>query len=280
MRRVAISRVHPCPFQPRKDFTEDALRELSDSIREQGIVQPLVVRPRTGGADGFELIAGERRLRAAQMVGLTEVPIVVREATDTQVLELALIENLQRENLNALEEAQGYQQLIDQFNLRQEDVATRVGKGRVAVANALRLLKLPPEVQGYLRHGQLTVGHAKVLLSLPPGEDQRLAAQRVIKEGLNVRQTEDLAARWTTTTTTTTTTTSGTHAGGGAGASAGRGPEATQDVHVTALQNKLQERLATKVNLRYRKGKGSVEIRFYSDDELDRILEALGISPD
>src|SRR5436305_6581460 len=140
VQRVALDRIRPCPFQPRKDFTPDTLRELADSIREQGIVQPLIVRDR---GDYFELIAGERRWRAAQLLSLAEVPIIVREADDRAVLELALIENLQRENLNAIEEANGYEQLIGQFGLKQEEVAIKVGKSRAAVANALRLLKLP-----------------------------------------------------------------------------------------------------------------------------------------
>src|SRR5881396_3063996 len=144
VQRVPLDRIRPCPFQPRKDFSPEALRELADSIREQGIVQPLVVRDK---GTHFELIAGERRWRAAQLVGLTEVPVIVREADDRAVLELALIENLQRENLNPLEEALGYSQLINQFQLSQEQAATKVGKSRAAVTNALRLLKLPAEVQ-------------------------------------------------------------------------------------------------------------------------------------
>src|SRR5437867_14031 len=169
--RVPLERIRPCPLQPRKDFSPEALRELADSIKEQGIVQPLIVRERQ---DHFELIAGERRWRAAQLIGLTEVPAIVRNVDDHSVLELALIENLQRENLNPLEEAFGYAQLIEQFQLRQEDVATKVGKSRVAVTNSLRLLKLSPEVQAHLREGRLSVGHAKVILGLTTAADQRL----------------------------------------------------------------------------------------------------------
>ncbi|MBC8003758.1 MAG: ParB/RepB/Spo0J family partition protein, partial [Opitutaceae bacterium] len=189
---VAIHQVHPCPFQPRKDFSEDALRDLAASIKEQGIVQPLIVRARDGG---FELIAGERRWRAAQMAGLVEVPVIVRIADDKSVLELALIENLQRENLNPLEEALGFSQLIEQFKLTQEEAATKVGKSRAVVANALRLLKLAPDVQIYVRDGRLSVGHAKVILGLPRDDEQILAATTVIKDSLNVRQTEELVAR-------------------------------------------------------------------------------------
>jgi ParB family transcriptional regulator, chromosome partitioning protein len=265
VQRIPLSRVRPCPFQPRKDFTEDSLRELADSIREQGIVQPLLVRTR---GDSFELIAGERRWRAAQIAGLTEVPVIVREADDREVLELALIENLQRENLNPLEEALGYSQLISQFHLTQEEAAVKVGKSRAVVANALRLLKLPAEVQDYLRKSLLSVGHAKVILGLNLPQEQALAAQRVLKDGLNVRQTEELVAQWQARSPLNPAAVSG------------KKTAFTRDTHVTDLENRLTERLGTKVSLRYRQGKGSVEIRFFSDDELERVLELLGISPE
>lgn len=265
--RVALRRIRPCPFQPRKDFSPESLHELAESIREQGIVQPLIVRARD---DGYELIAGERRWRAAQMIGLTEVPVIIRAADDTQALELALIENLQRDNLNPLEEAQGYQQLIDQFHLRQEDVATRVGKSRVAVANALRLLRLPADLQGYLRNGQLSVGHAKVLLSLTSAEEQTLAAERVVKEGLNVRQTEALVARLQHRPPRSP----------GPGTTAQTITERERDVHVAALETRLEERLGTRVSLKYRGGKGSIEIRYYTDADLERVLHLLGINPE
>src|ERR1051325_6178076 len=190
--RVPLERVKPSPLQPRKEFTPEALQELAASIKEQGIVQPLIVRDRQ---THYELIAGERRWRAAQLLNLAEIPVIVREADDRSVLELALSENLQRENLNPTEEAVGYAQLVEQFQLRQEDVATKVGKSRVAVANALRLLKLAPEVQAYVRNGRVSVGHAKVILGLNLGEQQKLAAERVIKGGLTVRQTEELVTR-------------------------------------------------------------------------------------
>jgi ParB family chromosome partitioning protein len=177
VQRVSLDRIRPCPFQPRKDFSPEALRELADSIREQGIVQPLIVRER---GNHLELIAGERRWRAAGLIGLKEVPIIVREADDRAVLELALIENLQRENLNPIEEAQGYAQLIGQFQLTQEEAAAKVGKSRTVVANALRLLKLPTVLQSYLREGRISVGHAKVILGLITEKQQQLAAERVI----------------------------------------------------------------------------------------------------
>lgn len=264
VQRVALNRLRPSPFQPRKDFTDEALRELADSIKEQGVVQPLIVRARP---DHLELIAGERRWRAAQLAGLAEVPVIVREASDTEALELALIENLQRENLNPIEEALGYRQLIEQFHLRQEDAAQKVGKSRVAVANALRLLKLADELQTFVRNGLLSVGHAKVILSLPGAADQKLAAERAIKDGLNVRQTEDLVARMAAGTGVTPAARTG-----------GLRTAAPRDVHVAALESRLQEKLGTKVTLRYRHGRGALEVKFFNDEELERIMELLGVS--
>lgn len=264
VQRVALDRVVPCPFQPRKDFSPETLRELADSIKEQGIVQPLIVRERNGH---LELIAGERRWRAAQLLGLAEVPVILRQADDRAVLELALIENLQRENLNPVEEAQGYAQLIEHFQLTQEEVATKVGKSRTVVANALRLLKLTVEIQGYLRDGRLSVGHAKVILGLAGEKHQRHAAQRVLRDGLNVRQTEALVSHLQARESAST-------------AKASPLPSATRDPHLANLENKLRERLGTKVQLRYAQGKGALEVAFFSDAELERILQILGVHAD
>jgi ParB family chromosome partitioning protein len=261
VQRVALDRIRPCPFQPRKDFSPETLRELADSIKEQGIVQPLIVRERNSY---LELIAGERRWRAAQLVGLAEVPVILREADDRAVLELALIENLQRENLNPIEEAQGYAQLIEQFQLKQEEVAAKVGKSRAVVANALRLLKLPATIQTSIRESRLSVGHAKVILGLTTETHQRVAFERVLKEGLNVRQTEALVARLQARE---------------AGAPK-PGPITPQnrDTHVADLENQLRERLGTKVHLRYAHGRGALEVAFFSDAELERILNILGVT--
>lgn len=263
VQRVAVSRVRPCAFQPRKDFTPESLQELADSIKEQGIVQPLIVRPM--GAN-FELIAGERRWRAAQMLGLAEVPVIVREADDRAVLELALIENLQRENLNAIEEAQGYAQLIGQFQLTQEEAAAKVGRSRVVVANALRLLKLAPELQAYVRDGRLSVGHAKVILGLSTPEEQKLAVERVLQKTLNVRQTEELVSFLQNK--------------GVEQSPKKNGAAPYQDAHINSLRDKLQERFGTKVTLRYQKGKGAVEIKFFNDHDLERILTVAGLPPE
>lgn len=257
--RVPLHRIRPCSLQPRKKFSPEALQELADSIKEQGIVQPLIVRERNGH---FELIAGERRWRAAQLLNLAEVPIIVRQADDRAVLELALIENLQRENLNPIEEAHGYSQLIEQFQLKQEEVAARVGKSRTVVANSLRLLKLAPAIQEAIRDAFLSVGHAKVILGLVGEKQQKLAADRVIKEGLNVRQTEALVTRLQARAE---------------GKAAAPGAPLVHDANVTDVENKLRERLGTKVRLKYNQGKGSIEISFFNDEDLERVLSIIGV---
>jgi ParB family transcriptional regulator, chromosome partitioning protein len=265
VQRVPLDRIRPCPLQPRKDFSAEALRELADSIREQGIVQPLIVRERGGQ---YELIAGERRWRAAQLLQLAEVPVIVRQADDRAVLELALIENLQRENLNAIEEAHGYEQLAGQFQLTQEEIALKVGKSRAVVANAMRLLKLPQAIQNFIREGRLSVGHAKVILGISDEKKLKLVAERIIKEGLNVRQTEGLVAKLQSR----------------GSPKSGLKPESLaapgSDPHVADLEDRLREKFGTRVQLRYAQGKGALEISFFSDDELERILQILGVTSD
>jgi len=259
--RVAINAIQPCASQPRKDFDRNALEELAVSITSNGIIQPLVVRPIDGGK--YELIAGERRWRAARIAGLDTVLVIVREATDAVALEMALVENLQREDLNPIEEALGYSLLIDAFQMTQEDTARRVGKSRTAVANSLRLLKLPEEVQVQIRQGQLGVGHAKVILSLEDAKHQAQAAEQVIKKNLSVRETEGLTA-------------SLQEAASLKGKKKG-GKNTAREVHVTSLENRLKEALGTKVSLTYRNGKGSLNIRYYSDEDLERILKLLDV---
>ncbi len=262
--RVALDRIRPCAFQPRRRFAPEELQELADSIREQGVLQPLIVR---AAGEGFELIAGERRWRASRLAELREVPVLIREATDLEVIELALIENLQREDLNPIEEAEGYRQLADKFDLRQEDIATRVGKSRVSIANALRLLKLPENPRSYVQNGQLSVGHAKVILGLDSPEHHTIAADRVIRQSLNVRQTEDLVARLRGSISKPDR--------------AEKSPRSNiADPNVEALESKLQERLGTRVRLKYQGGKGTLEVRFFSDEDLERVLEVMGVGSD
>lgn len=265
VQRVPLNRIRPSALQPRKEFAPDALRELADSIREQGIVQPLIVRERGGF---FELIAGERRWRAAQLLNLPEVPVITREADDRSVLELALIENLQRENLNPLEEAVGYSQLAEQFQLTQEEIAIKVGKSRAAVANATRLLKLPASVQALLRDNRISVGHAKVILGLSDPSHQTLAAERVVKDGLNVRQAEGLVAKLQARVQKPSL-----HAPRPA-------PIVPVDSNLARLEEKLREKFGTKVHLKYAHGKGALEISFFSDDDLQRVLEILDVTSD
>jgi ParB family transcriptional regulator, chromosome partitioning protein len=266
VQRIAVTQIVPCPFQPRKDFTEESIKELADSIRQQGILQPLIVRSRDGK---YELIAGERRWRAAQIAGLAELPVLVREADDRKVLELALIENLQRENLNPIEEALGYGKLIKDFSLTQEEAAVRVGKNRATVANLLRLLQLHPDIQKYVRSGLLSFGHARAILGITQADSQKQLAEEVIRDGLSVRETEQLV------TQRNQQVVSAAHNG-----NLGTKPSQTPDVHIAALQTRLQERFGTKVLLRYRKGKGAVEIRFFNDADLERVLEVAGVKMD
>jgi len=265
VQRVALDRIRPSALQPRKEFAAEALQELADSIREQGIVQPLIVRERGGF---FELIAGERRFRAAQLLKLPEVPVIARAADDRAVLELALIENLQRENLNPLEEALGYAKLAEQFQLTQEEIAVKVGKSRAAVANATRLLKLPASVQGFLRDNRLSVGHAKVLLGLTEAAQQTLAAERVVKEALNVRQTEGLVAKLQSRSPRL------------ASHPAPSATPAPADSNIARLEEKIRDKFGAKVRLKYALGKGALEIVFFSDAELQRVLEILGVNAD
>jgi len=261
---VPVGEILPGAMQPRNGMDDDTLNELAESIRENGIMQALVVRPREGG---YELIAGERRWRAAQMAGLATVPIVIRDVDDRTALELALVENLQRENLDPIEEAKGYAQLMDQFDLTQEEIATKVGKNRATVANTLRLIKLPAEIQAYVRDGLFSSGHAKAILGLKNAKDQIAAAKRVIKKELSVRQAEELVAAL------------GQAAPDKTKRGSARKRSAT-DAHILDLESKLRERLGTKVSLRYRKGKGSVDIKFFNDEDLQRILDAFGIRVD
>ena len=235
---------------------EDTLAELAQSIKEQGVLQPIIVTQREGK---YQLICGERRLRASRLAGLEKIPAIVKEAAGEKVLEMALVENLQREDLNALEEAQAYAKLVGGRGLTQEDLASRVGKSRSAVANALRLLSLPREVQDLIVNRVITGGHAKAIVPLPSPEHQRVLAQRVVKENLSVRQTEEIAQNMLT---------------GKRRAKRLR----RLDPYVQDLERKLEHKLATQVRLFHGKNNhGRIEVRYFSLDDLDRILQTLGV---
>jgi len=259
--QVSLSSIVPSPLQPRKDFAPDALQELVDSIRQHGIIQPLIVRPMNGR---HELIAGERRWRAAQEVGLTQVPVIIRTATDLEVLELSLIENLQRTDLNPIEEAQGYARLAGEFGMRQEDIAANVGRSRAAVANSMRLLDLHPQIQIWITQDLLSVGHAKVLLALKAPEEQLLVAETVLRRSATVRATERLVAR---------------QLGIGRGRRKRRAGELTvTSAALEDLQNRLQQHLGTHVTIHHGEKRGRIEIEYYGNDDLQRVLVALGLT--
>jgi ParB family chromosome partitioning protein len=259
-REVPIDAVVPNPEQPRRHFDAEALNALADSIRHHGILQPLVVRPMGDAADAYELIAGERRLRAARLAGLTTVPVVFREADLARTrLELALIENVQREQLSALEEAEAYRQLIDVHGLTQDEVATQVGRSRPAVANALRLLALPDAVKAQLASGELSAGHARAVLAVPGSDEQEAFAREIVAERLPKSEAERRAA-----------------ARRGAPPAARGGRPATRiDPNWRALADELTRGLGTRVKLVPRGKGGVLEIEFYSLDELDGLVARL-----
>jgi ParB family chromosome partitioning protein len=251
---ISVARVLPNPHQPRQAISEESLADLAASIREHGVIQPLVV---TQVGDDYQLIAGERRWRAAQLAGLTTVPAIIKEITSQQMLELALVENIQRADLNPLEEASAYRQLMDEFGLTQEEVAERVGKSRTAVANTVRLLRLPEDVKEALAADRISEGHARALLSLPTARLQRQALATIEKRGLNVRQAEALVRQMQAEPEEPASKSE---------------PLSPQDRDV---MEKFQSRLGTKVNLVRGKRGGRVVIHFYSEEELQAIYEAI-----
>jgi len=251
LQQCGIEEVQPNPFQPRKTFSDEQLQELVDSIREKGILQPLLVRRKS---DGYELIAGERRWRAAQRAGLREIPILVRDVSDSEMLELSLIENIQRENLNPIEEAEAYKRLVEQFHFTQEEISKKVGKDRTTIANTVRLLRLPPEIKLSLAEGKITMGHARAFLSLDGVDKQKLLWKRLLAGGLSVRQTESLVKRLRTRSSPT---------------------PRRSNPEWSALVEELQRALGTKVRIVGKRKRGKIEIDFFSPDELDRIIELL-----
>ncbi|WP_397546925.1 ParB/RepB/Spo0J family partition protein [Rhodothermus marinus] len=260
---IDIDRIRPNPYQPRKDFDEEALDELARSIAQLGIIQPITVRAL--GNNEFEVISGERRLRAARRAGLKRVPAYVREADTEEMLEMALVENVQREELNPIEVALGYQRLIEECGLTQEQVAEKVGKNRATVANFLRLLKLPPRIQASLRDGTITAGHARALIGLPEAVQLRLL-QEIETKQLSVREVEERVRAWHRRQERKT-------AGEAATASAEPDPETLQ---IRDYEDQLRRRLGTQVRIRHRSGRGGrIEIAYFSDEELERLLSLL-----
>lgn len=262
---VPVARIRPAPWQPRRRFDAAALAELVESVRARGVLQPLWVRP---VADGYELIAGERRLRAAVEAGLVEVPVRVMAVDDRGAMELALIENLQREDLDPLEEAEGYRQLVEQHGLTQDEIAQRVGRARATIANALRLLTLPTPVRELIEKRELSAGHAKALLGLTIAEEQIALARRAAREGLSVREVERLVAR-------------------ASRPKRARRPAASDvpEAVLRDLTERLQRKLGVAVRLKPsraladgRRVRGEITIEFYSADDLDRLMVLLGVS--
>lgn len=251
---VKISQVEPNKNQPRKNFNEDALQELADSIKQFGIIQPLVVQKKD---KYYEIIAGERRWRAARIAGLKEVPVIIKDYSDQQVMEIALIENIQREDLNPIEEAQAYKRLIDEYNLKQDEVATKVSKSRAAVTNSMRLLKLSEKVQEMLVEEMISSGHARALLAIDDEESQYELAMKIMDEQLSVREVESLIKKLKNPKKETK-------------------KEVINKVIYEELENKIKNSIGTKVKLTPKaNGKGKIEIEYYSTDELERITDIL-----
>lgn len=250
---LSINEIRPNALQPRKDFDDETITELTASIKEKGILQPIVVRQAAGG---YEIIAGERRWRAAQRAGVVKVPVVVKDASDMEALELALIENLQREDLNPIEEASGYQHLIEVYGLTHEEVSLRIGKDRSTVTNQLRLLRLSDEAKRALIEGEITAGHARALLGLESLSDANVVLHAIRKKKLSVRMTETLIRNMTRERKTAV-------------------KPVSSDPYLERLADDIKGFLSTQVRIIYNKGKGRIEIDYYSDDELERLVSAL-----
>lgn len=253
---LKVSQIIPSRFQPRLNFSEAKIEELARSIQEKGVIQPILVR---ASGDQFELIAGERRLRAVKHLGLEEIPAIIRRIADADVLETALIENIQREELNPIEEARAYRRLSDEFGQTQDTIAKRVGKDKSSVSNLLRILNLPNEVQEHLSNNLITFGHARALLSLLEPKRQTAFCEAIIKKGLSVRQTEFLVSPKLRTKSK---------------------KKAEKDGDIKALELKLEHALGTRVRVLHGKKRGKIEIEYYSLDDLDRVLKLLNVKSD
>ena len=252
-----IEEIRPNRSQPRKHFDDSKLQELADSIKGKGILEPLLVRKAT---DGYELIIGERRWRAAQKAGLREVPVLVKEMDERDVLEASLIENVQRDDLNPLEEAGAYKRLVEEFGISQEELGTRLGKDRTTITNTLRLLKLPPEVKDHLLQNRISSGHARAILSLEMKERQKELCNLIVQKGLSVREAEALAKQWSKKTKRVTTP----QKGGG-----------DLETQLKTLEDSLRQRLGTKVKIIAKGRRGKLEVEYYSFEDLERIVETI-----
>lgn len=259
--QIPIGDIIPSPLQPRKHFAEGSLDELKQSIAELGIIQPLIIRKVNGT---MELIAGERRWRASQMLGLDTVPVIERPSTDQEVLEMALIENLQRQDLNAIEEAAGYVRLAKDFNLKQEVIAKRVGKSRASVANSMRLLDLQEPIQRHVADGYLTVGHAKAILGVKAPKEQLAVADQILRRNMTVRAAEKFVQDYNKSGQKKST----------------EKTAKVVDPHITEVQNRLRDHFATHTVVHHTEKKGKIEIEYYGNDDLGRILNLLGVDLD
>lgn len=256
---ILLSEIETNPFQPRQHFDQEALKELSESIKVHGIIQPITVRKFSNNQ--YQLISGERRFQASKLAGLTKIPAYVRTADDQQMLEMALIENIQRENLNPIEISLSYQRLISECNLKQEELGDRVGKSRSTVTNYLRLLKLPPDIQIAMRDNKLTMGHARAIINVENPDSQLYIFKKTLAEDLSVRKVEELARELTSNTKETSTTTA----------------PSTQPKEVTQLQTRLSSHFGTKVSVKSDGKKGDIRIPFLSIEDLNRILDILKV---
>ncbi len=254
VKEIPINELRPNPYQPRKNFSPEAIEELSESIKTFGVLQPLIVRQ---SIKGYEIVVGERRYRASLNAGLKTVPAVVKDLTERKMMEIALIENLQRENLNPIEEALAYQKLMKETDVTQEELSKRLGKSRPHLANFLRLLQLPAEVQEYISEGKLSMGHGRAILGLKKKEGRKSLAERVLKEKLNVRQLENLITQLNQNVSRETKKVD------------------KPDPYLKEKENNLRERFGTSVSIKRSKKKGKIEIEFFSEEDLDRILEVL-----
>ena len=251
---VALGKIIPNPWQPRQSMVQDELESLAASIREHGVIQPLIISPHPEEPEIYILIAGERRLRASEIAGLKEVPVIIRETSEQEKLELALIENVQRENLAPLETARAYLQLNQEFNLSHDEIATRVGKSRVSITNTLRLLKLPPSVQNALSEEKISEGHARALLALLSPQAQTAALQTILSQGLSVRQTEELVRKLQ-------------------GEKKPAAQKAAKAPEIKAIEEQLRTALGTKVTLSHGKSGGTITLHYYSDEELNALID-------